>query len=339
IGAMIMVFSCSKQETKMEPDNSKNFTPYEMQVNKTIKDFKQTIVYYHETPDFKSGESVSADSALWLLEATINYSHAFPNEYYEEMQTNDLTLTVPKNIDGTVDMDMVIQKYDEMKGDITTVYNGVSYGDKGLVLVDLSETSQTAAEIVMNVQMVAGDKGNDPPPDPGINGPFEEEDDWWYGEFKGHCPPHTWDSDASIELKNAMNDYISEQNNGVFFIHQTEKTKKGGDPNIRRPGDPNPPDNDFDYYLYSSSTENETVTDETLCLEWTEMNIYYTYLKYLLFTKMPNDDVPEGYAVETILSMEGTYEWQDIYKHYFHEGIFKFGFPVGYGEGEGPEEL
>ena len=104
IGAMIMVFSCSKQEAKMEPDNSKIFTPYEMQVNKTIKDFKQTIVYYHEKPAYKSGESVIADSALWLLEATINYSHAFPNEYYKEMQTEDLTLVVPKNSDGEVDM-------------------------------------------------------------------------------------------------------------------------------------------------------------------------------------------------------------------------------------------
>ncbi|MEZ5081865.1 MAG: hypothetical protein R2750_00165 [Bacteroidales bacterium] len=109
---------------------------------------------------------------------------------------------------------------------------------------------------------------------------------------------------------------------------------------IRRNGDPNPPNNVYDYYMYSSSTEYGTVTDQILCLEWQEMNAYYNYLKYLLFDLIPDEEMPAGYCIEAILNMEGTFEpIQNEYYHYFHTGTYKYGFPIGYDEGEGPEEL
>ncbi|MEZ5081864.1 MAG: hypothetical protein R2750_00160 [Bacteroidales bacterium] len=144
---LLFVFSCSKEEEKSENQQQAVRTAYEQQVNKAIKDFKQKVAYYHENPGYKNGESVSADSALWLLEATINYSHAFPNEFYGEILTEDLSLVVPKNSSGEVDMDVLAQKYDEMKLDITTAYYNSTFENKGLVLVDLSETSQTGDEI------------------------------------------------------------------------------------------------------------------------------------------------------------------------------------------------
>lgn len=344
IGAMIMVFSCSKQETKMEPDNSKNFTPYEMQVNKTIKDFKQTIVYYHENPDFKSSETVNADSALWLLEATINYSHAFPNEYYEEMQTEDLTLTVPKNIDGTVDMDMVIQKYDEMKGDITTVYNGVNYTYKGLVLVDLTETSQTSTELTMNVQTVTGEKGTPPPPP--VNGPFTEVDDWWYGDNVGYCyAPYTVIDDAANQLFQATLSLVPEPNGTYYFIDEYTFDVSGGDPDLRRPNDDE--DNYLDYYLYYSIEGDQVIpfnTDEMLCVEYQEMNNYYSFMNNMMFNVLPNHYLPNviglyGYSIVSLNSIEDHDYTDEDYTYYYHEAEFTYGIKVGYDQGEGPTEL
>ncbi|MBC8488847.1 MAG: hypothetical protein H8D45_22725 [Bacteroidetes bacterium] len=336
-GAIIIVFSCSKEtgfNKESEKVNNPQLSDYEVKVNKTIKDFKEKMVYYRENPHLKSGESVPADTALWYLEATINYSHSFPNEFYIEMQSDELTLMVPKNGSGEVDMVVLTQKYDEMKAEITNIYYNSGFEEKGLVLVDLSETSQTADEITFTAETVTGNKGPDPGP-----GPFVEGDNWWYGEFRGHCFPHTWDTDASQELEQAMNDYIAEHNAGLFFIHQTDRYRKGGDPNIRREGDPDPPNNVYDYYLYSSSTEYGTVTDEILCLDYMEMNVYYDYLKYLLYTKIPDEDLPPGYRIEIIVGMSGYFEPDGPYTHYLHEGNFKYGYPIGYDEGEGPDEL
>jgi hypothetical protein len=107
---------------------------------------------------------VSPDSALWLLEATINFTHAFPNEFYTEHEVEDLTLVIPKTADGMIDMAVLTQKYDEMKSDITTVYYGSSFTDKGLVLVDLEEDSQTETELILSVQTATGERGVDPGP-------------------------------------------------------------------------------------------------------------------------------------------------------------------------------
>ena len=203
-----------------------------------------------------------------------------------------------------------------------------------MVLVDLTETAQTSDEITLNVETVTGEKGETP-----FDGPFEVGDDWWYGEDEGKCDLPVYSSDAAQELYAYMNDYISGQNSGVYFIHQTKVYKKGGEPNIRRHNDPDPPNNVYDYYLYSASTEYGTVTDEVLCVEYNEMNAYYNYLEYLLFTKIPDEEMPAGYVVEIIVWMIGYYEQNGPHTHYYHEGEFKYGYPIGYDEGEGPEEL
>lgn len=338
-GLLFLVISCSKEEPNSKAQNQPAQTAYEQQVTKAIKDFKQKVVYYRENPVYKNGETLSADSALWLLEATINYSHAFPNEYYTEMQSDDLTLVVPKNENGEVEMQVLTQKYDEMIAAVTTVYENSTFEDKGLVLVDLSVIAQDENEIVINVQTITGEGGSDPNP-PILEGPFEEGDDWWYGEDEGMCDQPVYSSDAAQQLNSEMNNYIANQNSGVYFIHQTQVTKTGGGLDIRRNGDPNPPNNVYDYYMYSSSTEYGTITDEILCLEWQEMNAYYNFLKYLLFDLIPDEEMPTGYTIETIVEMEGIFEQTpNDYFHYFHEATFKYGLPIGYGEGEGPEEL
>jgi hypothetical protein len=288
---------------------------------------------HRENPHYKSGQVVSPDSALWLLEATINFSHAFPNEFYTEHEIEDLTLVIPKTSDGMIDMAVLTQKYDEMKSDITTVYYGSSFEDKGLVLVDLEEDSQTETELILSVQTVTGERGVDPGPGtPGINGPFEEGDDWWYGEGMGKCPQHTMISDAANELKNAMNTYIAVINSNYSFINLQLIVKEGGDLDIRRVNDPEPPDNSYDYYLFHASEDIEPFYMDMLCLEYPSMNLYYSYLKHLLFNVIPAD-LPTGFAVSHISSILG--EWQPVTppsqnpKKYYHKGNFYFGFKIG----------
>ena len=342
-GALITFYSCTKENNNNEKQqastlvgNGHELTPTDIKVNKLITGFRDKVAYHLENPGLKSGESISTDSALWFLEATINYAHAFPNVYYDEMEANELTLTVPVNGNGSVDMYELSLKYDEMKTDITTAYNNSGYDDKGLVLVDITGASQTNNEITLELEAVVGNKGIDPGP-----GPFVEGDDWWYGETLGDCYPHSYDTDAAHELQNAMNAYITGQNSGKFFVGPTNIIHKGG--NLRRDGDPEPPNNIYDYYMYSTSTENGTITNENgvLCLSYYEMNIYYDLLKQLLYDKIPETEVPPGYKIEQIMWMLGDKESvnDDDDTHYYHRGLFKYGLPVAYFGGEGPEEL
>jgi hypothetical protein len=185
------------------------------------------------------------------------------------------------------------------------------------------------------------EKPNEPPSGGvGIDGPFEVGDDWWYGETYGKCDPHTWVSDAADQMMLAMNNYIPDPGGSYFFSNLTPITKKGGTTELRRPADPNPPNNEFDYYLYSASDEWGTVTDNDLCLEYVEMNFYYSYLHFLLFEKIPGEDVPAAYTIESVTLFKDAKETTiPSQVHYYHKGIFQYGLKVAYEDGEYPSGL
>jgi hypothetical protein len=329
---MVMVFACSKENATEKPTAKQELTAYETHINKTLKDFKQKMEFIRANPNLKSGESVPADSAVWLLEATINFSHAFPNEFYSEFETDSLTLTVARNADGTVDMEELTGKYDEMKQAVADAYHNSGYEVKGLAVVDLTETTVTESEIIINVEAITGSRGVDPGPGFDVDGPFVEGDDWWYGEDEGKCDTAT-SSDAAQQLRIAMNNYIPDPNGNYFFINLFQIDRTGGNPNVRRTGDPEPPNNVYDYYLYSASEAIGPVSDDMKCLEYTEMNFYFSFLKHLLFTKLPQG-MPPGYGIVTVVNMEGNWEWIEQYttRHYYHRGYFQYGEKIYYDE-------
>ena len=202
-GTLLFLLSCSKQENKNQKQNQPARTTFKQRLLiKAIKDFKQKVADYEENSMYKSGETVPDDSAILLLEGTINYSHAFITDYYKEELVENLTLVVPKTGNGDVDMDVLIQKYLDMKADITTVYYASNFENKGLVAVDLTETAQDEDEITYSVDVITGDRNNDPPPGGfEVDGPFEEGDNWWYGENEGKCYDTITVSHAAEQLE------------------------------------------------------------------------------------------------------------------------------------------
>jgi hypothetical protein len=339
ISGIIIVISCSKEEVQSTNPEQIAQSDDNQQIINSIKDFKQKIAYYQENPGYKSGETISTDDALNLLEGTMNYSHAFSTDYYDEVLKENTTLIVPKTSSGEVDMDVLVQKYNEMKSDITTNYQNSSFENKGLIIVDLTETSQTSNEITMDVAMFTGERSNDPPTE-GIGGPFGTGDDWWYGEDVGKCDGTIQYSDAAQELSAEMAKYIYHYNLNqgyIGFSWVQTVTLQGGTPYLRRPNDPNPPDNYIDYYLYNADSTYGTITNSVLCVENNEMNLYYSYLEYLLYTKLP-DDILNSLRPVQIIDMQGI-EDPSIDEHYYHWGQFQMGIPINYEDGEGPEEL
>lgn len=334
--------SCSKQEVgdKVVAGKQVILSDHDKMINNAIKTFRAKVNYIRENPGYKSGEVLEADSAVWYLEATINFSHAFPNDYYGQMQIDTSYITLTWNNDGKVDMNELALKYDQMKEAVSNAYYNSGFDEKGLVLVDLTEETFKSDEITVKVVTVTGEKTNSTPPDFGIDGPFVEGDDWWYGENEGKCNQPVYSSDAAKELMIAMNEFIPDPNGNYFFIHLFQIEKTGGYPDVRRIGDPEPPNNVCDYYLYSASEAIGPVNDDILCLNYVEMNVYFNYLKYLLFTSLQNG-LPPGFCIESVINIDGSWEFIGITteKHYFHEGTFQFGEKIIYDLGEGATEI
>jgi len=323
--------SCNKQEVgdKVVAGKQVILSEHDKMINNAIKIFRAKVNYISENPGYKSGEVMEADSAIWYLEATINYSHAFPNEYYGQLKIDTSYITLTRNNEGKVDMNELSLKYDQMKEGVSDAYNNSGFGEKGLVLVDLTEETFKSDEITVRIVTVTGEKNSSTPPGFGIEGPFVEGDDWWYGEDEGKCNNlPIYSSDAAKQLRIAMNNYIPDPGGNYTFTNLTTVIKKGGDTDLRRPTDPEPKDNNFDYFLFSASEEWGAINDDILCLEYGEMNFYFSYLKYLLYTKIPNQELPSGYSIESVIEMEGNFESIEDYVHYYHKGTFQFGIKL-----------
>lgn len=341
VGTLLFVFSCSK-EIKNENQKQPDQTGFDQQVFiKALKDFKQKVVNYEENSMYKSSDWVSTDSALLLLEGTINYSHAFMTDSYKEELIENLTLVVPKTGNGDVDMEVLIQKYLDMKADITTVYYASNFENKGLVAVDLTETAQDEDEITYNVTVITGDRNNEPLLGGiEVDGPFEEGDNWWYGENVGKCDGSVTTSDAAEQLEDAMSDYMYDynQSHGIYFTAPLQLHKfQGGDSYLKRPSDVM--DNHCDYYMYNA-WDYIGISDDTLCVEWSEMNLYFLYLKYWLYNKMKDSlNAANNWNYHPALVIDIFGDYDEGQGSYFHRGYYLFGYPYYYDEGEGPEEL
>ncbi|MFU8844312.1 MAG: hypothetical protein ACNA7V_10955 [Bacteroidales bacterium] len=334
-GLLLIVHSCTKEEAQTLKSQDNKLTPYEIKVHNTIKGFIRTIEMYRENPHYKSGQLVSPDSALWLLEATINYSHGFPNEFYTGHEVEELTLVIPKTSGGMIDIAVLTQKYDEMKSNITAVYYGSSFTDKGLVLVDLEEEAQTETELILSVQTVTGERGIDPGPGtPGVNGPFVEGDDWWYGENAGKCDETLQDAyDAAQRLFYEASNTIPDPSGNYVFVGPFIEVEISGDNDeFIYPYDPLPQDNHLDRYLFFATTEYGICGDDTLCLEYPEMNIYFQRLKYLMNQYFLDNPNMSDYDIMCVLEFDdNSYQYEvngNFYTNYFHHGKLKFGIKI-----------
>ncbi len=335
-------YSCTKDNNTSvkKPEQQGNLSANDLKVNNLINGFKQKMGYLRKNPNLKSGETLPADSALWYLEATINYSHGFPNKYYEEFQIDTTTITVAKNSDGTVDLTELTQKYEEMKAEVATVYNASAYTEKGLALVDLKEISETDNELVLSVKSTTGKI--DPDPD---TTKYNYIGDWYYGEDGGYCDVVGGEGDASEQFKKTIDNLIASYGKpNSFFTEIQEVIVQGG--NLDFLVTNNEPNNHLDYYLYYSIDGTSIPWNEDmLCIPDADMHAYNDLIYDLLFDFLPNDYLPATYGGQKYYIMS-CLEFKDLKTDYgngeydyYHYGKFEYGFDVAYSQGNMPTEI
>lgn len=301
-----------------------------MKVGNKIKNFISKVDIQLKNPTLKSLETIDKDSALWYLEATFNYCYGFPNDYYDKFEIDTIGMTLDLTVGGRVNMTELANKYNQMVQEISILYNSSGFAQRGLSLVNLDDVQFVDDYINFYIHIIIGRKGTIPPV-PVIEGPFGDQDNWWYGENKGICESFTYDSDAAVQLMLAMNGTLPDPVDNFYVINPVDIERKGGVLNVRRETDPNPPDNLYDYYLYFGS---EGIGPVELCLNRNAMNIYYNYLRYLLLIKIPNEELSPSYSLILVQSLEGSWglinQSDPTLRNYFHKGKFNYGIKVHY---------
>ncbi len=312
-----------------------------LEINRLIKTFKTKMAEIRKNPNIKSSETVPTDSALWYLEATINYSHGFPNEYYQEFTTDSLTLTLEKNSDGKVNLTELTAKYDLMKAEVAAAYHSSDYAEKGLAVVDLEKNAETDNEIFITVHSTTG-KIN-PNPDT-LNNNFLG--DWEYGENGGYCNSSGGEGDASEQFEMTISSLIaSNGKTNSFFTNIIDVEVKGGDPDFVL-SSATEPDNHLDYYLYYS-IEGSSIpwNEDMLCIPNADMHAYNDLIYELLFDFLPNEYLPttnggqKYYIMDCLYFVDEQIGYSNGEHKYYHKGKFKYGYDITYSQGNMPTEI
>ena len=144
IGATLLVTSC-KKEVKVKPGELvTEFTqsPEDAAIAKRIVDFKTKIDAYKNGTATRVAEEapLSKEEAIFLMEATMNYTYARGEKVYEENYVDSETIVVEKNqITDEINFNEVAAKYWETKDKLKDYYLSLALQEKELQSVDFEE--------------------------------------------------------------------------------------------------------------------------------------------------------------------------------------------------------
>lgn len=308
-GTLTLLNSCNKQDTGSLNQNGLSDKQPELSIEdhsvlKKIQKFKQKVRQINENPHLKSGETMSVDSAKWYLDAAFNFTYAFTEESFTDFNTDTFSIVLSKS-NGMINLDDISAAFFELKEKTLIIYNETQGVQKELYVSALETTENTSDQVILKSTATIGARNESTPPGIGEWGPFEEGDNWMYGEKLGDCNGnYIYIMDAATEIENATNTfrykYIRDNGPG-WFAYYTEPSvevsvtlfeKPPSFQNIfRNPNDPTI-DNYRDYFLMYQRKDPQNGLVVQTCIPWEDMNFYYHGTHMVIYHIIQeNDDV------------------------------------------------
>jgi len=160
-----------------------------------ILNFKHKMIQ-----NLKSSETLSLDSAVWYLEAALNYSYDEPSTA-EIIKIDSVFINVPISENGTISFEDVTTAYNELDGGVNTIFNETAGTDLDLQVADVSLKENTDTEATLQLTVAISDKL------PNITS-FGNDAYWHAGFLEGKCGIYEGQfvgRDATTELTRVAN--------------------------------------------------------------------------------------------------------------------------------------
>ncbi len=270
-GAMITMFSCTKDKSEITTQNESNDCPScktGIELANKINNFKQRLKYANENL-YKDGDEMTKEEAVEGMELLINASHGFPAEQYQKISIDTVEIVLPLNEQGNIAVTDVETTYSGMQTLIKDVFDNTNYSDKHIVSVMLISGDDNVVKAITTT----GEKGEDP-------GGNIFTDCWWYGEELGMCDytgaGETDGGDALAEelFANRPSIFCPQGYHVVLSIEYSEVFE--GNESICT-----------GYIFYLQNSYGVQFTDSEKKLYANEMNYWYDQEFEFLFTTLP----------------------------------------------------
>ncbi len=213
---------CKKEAINQQPTQDDEMMVRSKKVVSLIRQFNQKL-----ESSLKTSETISLDSAIWNMEASLNYNYADPEEAVGEYSFNKSNYTIEVDADGEVSMADVQTVYTLMEQDLG---NSFKSGDETVVIF-----SDVALDSVIGgTAYLSGTNGYSS----GIARNYTPiDDDWYWGTLGqeygnpllGNCTGTDTTSDASDELQWRLNNPMPVPTEQIFYIDLVTEEATGYD--------------------------------------------------------------------------------------------------------------
>nr|NQU89088.1 hypothetical protein [Bacteroidota bacterium] len=335
IAGVVVMNSCSKQELAdhtLTVSKEVIMTGEDLSFQNNLVRFREKVEYIKEHPGFKSGEVMHVDSAVWYLEATINYSYGHPDRKCNEIYNYADSVYLDISTTGEVTLDDVVLVHDLIISMISDFYYSVDEDQKEFILTDISIAETQSGQTKISFTASVGSEWNN------YLFPFDETDYWYYGQGMGKCGPYGGgiDEDAASKIFDLLPFYqpIYDPGPGYIVVYSDVETidsyyEFNLNPLLfRNADDPEPVDNWLDYYMFYASSEygDGNLDENEECLDTLEMNFYFNGVQTLIYNKFPTITEPPDKAFIQCSNLEGMLYPSDEYSGVIlHEGNFEYG--------------
>jgi len=309
---LVIATSCKKTETSSINNNTNNeLTSNEQVIFNKLLSFNNKIKH-----GIRDAEPMTLDSAEWYLESYYNVADARTEDPYKNKRKDTTYYTLPLNAEGMVEFADMNSMYNEMLADLDSLE--VLIADPSIFpvygMLDLISSNSSSASFMLTTGFGSNFNGN--------YEPFNEDDDWHWGDMKGKCDgSYMWENDGGQELKRRLNNpYFQWAGPGSFINAITKNVYYYMYPDVNNEN----PEPNVDYMIYY---EESTINKPLPCLENDEMTYYlnmahdiiYTYVNQYLPNTNLHGQRPTGKAfIDFDIwtpsgTNNGTYWWEHQY--------------------------
>jgi hypothetical protein len=280
-----ITYSCAKQN-QAEPVSSTteiSQSNADILIENKIRAFKSKMEFQRENPSYKSGESMSVDSAVWYMEAASNQTYADGASTFNKTICDTFSIVLDV-ADGVVNLNDVVEAYDNMIHNLSTAFHALPGENNHLVVNDISLTAVDESTLTLGVNAVFGTSTD------GTSAIFNYA--WYYGFLMGREDgAYAGISDAAeeIEKKIHLRKGILPPNSYYTSVDSVEVY--GSD--FINPNDPIPGDNMYDFLMFRNISNGITPNEHEL-LSVDEMNFYLFGTEQVIYTFEPDGARPEG---------------------------------------------
>jgi len=214
-GVAFTIHSCKKNTMEKPVNENDQMLSRSQKVVALIQKFDAKI-----KGNLKSGEMITADSAVWNMEASLNYNYAISDSSAANLLVKKSFYTIDVNAGQMVSMDDVTTVYGQMDDTLNIQYNGITNTVKHVAFADVNMDSVVGTTGYLSVTTGFGVDL------PRTYVPFAEDDDWIWGtlmEEYGEPPAGKCDgtevgvSDGSDELQWRLNNPMPVPTQQIFY--------------------------------------------------------------------------------------------------------------------------